>query len=136
MFWLLPIISVFSLTCSRPCLHSCYPKLESSCIKSCCPEISLSKASSCSLSCTENSDFCFCEQECKLIKSACEQNCEEFCDSRADDCEKSCLYEFCSEEYHSVNWVYVFGLILLFCGFVAGLFVYVDEVISKSQQEL
>jgi hypothetical protein len=132
MAFFLLFVHVFAINCKKPCLDSCENTLTMNCLKKCCPGINFSINSSCSLKCSDSSEISICHQQCLKQLSTCEKNCQEFCDNRADDCEQACLYEFCGEEFHSVSWTYVIGLVFLFCSFVAGLFAYVDEVISKT----
>jgi hypothetical protein len=131
MALILFISSVLALECNKPCIDSCVLNPITECLTPCCSNLSLSLSSSCSLTCEESSQTYICEQKCVPHSASCESNCQDFCTSRADDCNQACIYEFCGEKSHSINWVFVIGLIFLFTGFLITLYLQLENIQIK-----
>ena len=130
------ISSALALECNKPCIDLCLFDPSTECLAPCCLNLTLSLSSSCSLICEESLGTYTCEQKCVPQSTSCESNCQEFCASRADDCNQACIYEFCGEKSHSVNWVFVIGLIFLFTGFLITLYLQIENLHLKPLESI
>ncbi|OMJ90641.1 hypothetical protein SteCoe_6916 [Stentor coeruleus] len=118
MVWLFLFIHASAFVCHKSCLDICKLDPNTKCISDCCPEIKTINASSCSLICDEVDGIYQCNDVCNEKENSCENNCEQFCDNRAPGCKEECLDEFCGHQSNVTNWIFVVGIIMLFCVFI------------------
>ena len=138
MVWILLLTQVYSMSCHISCLDSCKKNPTTACIKECCPKILLLSDSSCSLECEQIEGVYECKDTCVSSDNICQSNCESFCDNRTSKCVDACLKEFCGHYHSDTNWVFVIGLILLFCVFVVVLYkhiAYINRKVSEAEFE-
>lgn len=131
MALILLLIPTLALECEKLCLDECYFNPTTICIKSCCSDFSIELTSSCALICDQVDDNYSCSENCVSEQNSCQENCQEFCENRDDNCQLACAYEFCGNDSNSTNWVFVIGLIMLFCGFVIVLYSQLDSLSNK-----
>lgn len=131
MVWILLALQVSAFVCHKGCLNSCKSSPTTECIMECCPDLDMKIAYSCALTCDEIDSVYQCNDTCIEAESSCDTNCGAFCDARASGCKESCLEEFCGRKPQVTNWIFVIGLIMLFCIFVVVLFKNIANVNRK-----
>ncbi|OMJ90833.1 hypothetical protein SteCoe_6700 [Stentor coeruleus] len=131
MVWFLLFLQVSALKCHKTCLNNCKMTPSTECVSDCCPDLPTISASSCALTCDEVDGVYECNSTCSEQENSCESNCVTFCDSRSEECIDACLDEFCGHKTNDINWIFVIGLIMLFCVFVIVVFNMIANVNRK-----
>jgi hypothetical protein len=134
MAWVLLFLPVHAFICSKECIDDCVKRPNSTCVQDCCPGYGLRFDDMCALSCEDRENSYSCSDKCSQEQSTCHENCQSFCDHRKDSCFQSCLNEFCGPNSSQTNWIFVIGLIMLFCGFVIVLYTQIDNIVTKSSE--